>query len=89
MILAGLIGGAVLATSAFNIYIYTRSQDPLNPCNIADPEPPPFNLSIPITVLEDGFPALVPKGVGYQRWAYTARAYSCRKRGSSIIKQTI
>ncbi|HKH85925.1 MAG TPA: hypothetical protein VKA40_05190, partial [Nitrososphaera sp.] len=61
LILAGLIGGAVLATSAFTTYF--RSQDPVNQC-IDDPESQPFQLSIPITVIEDGFPALVPKGVG-------------------------
>lgn len=61
LILAGLIGGAVLATSAFTTYF--RSQDPVNQC-IDDPESQPFQLSIPIIVIEDGFPALVPKGVG-------------------------
>jgi hypothetical protein len=61
VILAGLIGGAVLATSAFTTYF--RSQDPVNQC-IDDPESQPFQLFIPITVVEDGFPALVPKGVG-------------------------
>ena len=61
LILTGLIGGAVLATSAFTTYF--RSQDPVNQC-IDDPESQPFQLSIPITVIEDGFPALVPKGVG-------------------------
>lgn len=61
LILAGLIGGAVLATTAFTTYF--RSQDPVNQC-IDDPESQPFQLSIPITVIEDGFPAVVPKGVG-------------------------
>jgi hypothetical protein len=61
MMLAGLIGGAVLATSAFTTYL--RSQDPINQC-VNDPESQPFQLSIPVTVIEDGFPALVPKGVG-------------------------
>lgn len=61
--LAGLIGGAVLATSAFTTYF--RSQDPVNQC-IDDLESPPFELSVPITVIEDGFPALVPKGVGIE-----------------------
>jgi len=61
LILAGLIGGAVLATSTFTTYF--RSQDPVNQC-IDDPESQSFQLSIPITVIEDGFPALVPKGVG-------------------------
>ena len=61
LILAGLIGGAVLATSAFTTYF--RSQDPVNQC-IDNPDSQPFQLSVPITVIEDGFPALVPKGVG-------------------------
>jgi hypothetical protein len=61
LILAGLIGGAVLATSAFTTYF--RSQDPVNQC-INNPESQPFQLYIPITVIENGFPAVVPKGVG-------------------------
>jgi hypothetical protein len=63
LILAGLIGGAVLATSAFTTYF--RSQDPVNQC-INAPESQPFQLSVPITAIEDGFPALVPKGVGIE-----------------------
>jgi hypothetical protein len=63
LILAGLIGGAVLATSALTTYF--RSQDPVNQC-IDDPESQPFQLSVPVTVIEDGFPALVPKGVGIE-----------------------
>ena len=61
IILAGLIGGAVLATSAFATYF--RSQDPINQC-INDPKSQPFQVSVAVTVIEDGFPALVPKGVG-------------------------
>jgi hypothetical protein len=61
LILAGLIGGAVLATSAFTTFF--RSQDPVNQC-IDNPNSQSFQLSVPITVIEDGFPALVPKGVG-------------------------
>src|SRR5687767_14207989 len=49
LILAGLIGGAVLATSAFTTYF--RSQDPVNQC-VDDPESQPFQLSVPITVIE-------------------------------------
>ena len=63
LILAGLIGGAVLATSAFTTYF--RSQDPVNQC-IDGPESQPFQLIVPITVIEDGFPAIVPKGVGIE-----------------------
>ena len=63
LILAGLIGGAVLVTSAFTTYF--RSQNPVNQC-INDPESQPFQVSVPITVIEDGFPGLVPKGVGVE-----------------------
>jgi hypothetical protein len=63
LILAGLIAGAVFGTSAFTIYF--RSQDPVNQC-IVDPESQPYQLSIPVTVIEDGFPALVPRGVGVE-----------------------
>ena len=61
IILACLIGGAVLATSAFTNYF--RAQDPINQC-INDPQSQPFQLAVPVTVTEDGFPALIPKGVG-------------------------
>ena len=61
IILAGLVGGAVLATSAITNYF--RSQDPVNQC-INDPESQPFQLAVPVSVIEDGIPALVPKGVG-------------------------
>lgn len=61
LILAALIGGAVLATTALSTYF--RSQDPVNQC-IENPESQPFQLSVPVTVIEDGFPALVPRGIG-------------------------
>jgi hypothetical protein len=61
IIVAGLVGGAVLATSAITNYF--RSQDPVNQC-INDPKSQPFQLAVPISVIEDGIPALVPKGVG-------------------------
>lgn len=61
LVLAALIGGSVLATSAFTAYF--RSQDPVNQC-IQDPASLPFQLSVPITVIEDGFPARVPEGIG-------------------------
>jgi hypothetical protein len=61
LVLAALIGGSVLATSAFTAYF--RSQDPVNQC-IQDPASQPFQLSVPITVIEDGFPARVPEGIG-------------------------
>lgn len=61
LVLAALIGGAVLATAALSTYF--RSQDPVNQC-IENPESQPFQLSVPVTVIEDGFPALVPRGIG-------------------------
>ena len=60
LVLAVLIGGAVLATAAISTYF--RSQDPVNQC-ISDPATQPFQLSVPVTVTENGSPALVPKGV--------------------------
>lgn len=60
LVLAGLIGGAVLVTSASTAYF--RSQDPVNQC-IEDPESQPFQLSVSITVTEDGFPGRVPEGI--------------------------
>jgi hypothetical protein len=61
LILAGLIGGSVIGTSTLTSYF--RSQDPVNQC-IDDPKSQPFQISVPITVIEDGFPGFVPKGVG-------------------------
>ena len=63
LILAGLIGSAVLGTAAFTMYF--RSQDPVNQC-IDEPESQPFQLSVPVTVIEDGIPALVPRGIGIE-----------------------
>ena len=60
LVLAVLIGGAVLATAAISTYF--RSQDPVNPC-ISDPAIQPFQLSVPVTVTENGSPAVVPEGV--------------------------
>ena len=61
LLLAGLIGDAVLTTSAFATCV--RIQDPVSQW-IAHPESQPIQLSLPITEIEDHFPALVPKGVG-------------------------
>ena len=61
LVLAVLIGGAVLATAAISRYF--RSQDPVNHC-ISDPATQPFQLSVPVTVTENGSPAVVPEGVG-------------------------
>jgi hypothetical protein len=61
LVLAVLIGGAVLATAAISTYF--RSQDPVNQC-ISDPARQPFQLSVAVTVTENGSPAVVPEGVG-------------------------
>lgn len=60
LVLAVLIGGAVLATAAISTYF--RSRDPVNQC-ISDPATQSFQLSVPITVTENGSPAVVPEGV--------------------------
>ena len=43
--------------------VYFRSQDPLN-SYIDNPESPPSELSLPINLIDEGFPAVVPQGVG-------------------------
>jgi hypothetical protein len=63
LVLAALVGGAVIVTVAITSYF--RSQDPVNQC-IGDPNSQPFQLSIPVTVTEDGTPAVVRKGVGIE-----------------------
>jgi hypothetical protein len=63
LMLAALVGGAVIAT--LGITSYFRSQDPVNQC-IGDPNSQPFQQSIPVTVTEDGSPVLVRKGVGVE-----------------------
>jgi hypothetical protein len=62
-ILAGIVVGAGLGTMAFTGYF--RSQDPIYQC-IGNPTEQPYQLSVPITVTEDGFPATVRKGVGIE-----------------------
>jgi hypothetical protein len=62
-ILATIVVGAGLGTMAFTGYF--RSQDPIYQC-IENPETQPYQLSVPITVTEDGFLALVPAGVGIE-----------------------
>lgn len=62
-ILAAIVVGAGLGTMALTGYF--RSQDPIYQC-IENPEEQPYQLSVPITVTEDGFPALVPAGIGVE-----------------------
>lgn len=60
-VLAAIVIGAGLATSSITGYF--RSQDPIYQC-ISDPLSQPFQISVPVTVTEDGSPAVVRKGVG-------------------------
>lgn len=59
-LLAGLVGAAVILTALATSYF--RGQDPVNQC-IRDPLDQPFQLSVPITVTENGISATV-RGVG-------------------------
>jgi hypothetical protein len=58
--LAGLVGASVVATAVVTSYL--RSQDPVNQC-ISDPLSQPYQVTVPLTVVQDGFPA-VARGVG-------------------------
>lgn len=60
-ILAAIVVGAGLGTMAITGYF--RGQDPIYQC-IDDPSRQPYQVSVPITVFRDGFPYLVPSGVG-------------------------
>ncbi|MEW6605348.1 MAG: hypothetical protein AB1351_11765 [Thermoproteota archaeon] len=62
-ILAAIVVGAGLGTMAFTGYF--RSQDPIYQC-IENPEDQPYQLSIPVTAIENGFPVRVPVGVGME-----------------------
>jgi hypothetical protein len=62
-VLAAIVAGAGLGTMAITGYF--RGQDPIYQC-IDNPATQPYQLSVPITVFEDGFPALVPSGVGIE-----------------------
>lgn len=61
--LAAIVIGAGLGTVALTGYF--RSQDPIYQC-IENPEQQPYQISVLITVTEDGFPARVPAGVGIE-----------------------
>ena len=62
-ILAALVTGAGLGTMAITSYF--RSQDPIYQC-INNPTDQSFQLSVPITVIEDDLPIIVPRGVGIE-----------------------
>ena len=60
-ILAAVVIGAGFTTMAVTGYF--RSKDPVYQC-IDNPSAQPFQLSIQISVTENGAPAIVPTGVG-------------------------
>lgn len=60
-VLAIVVVGAGLATKAVTDYFHSR--DPIYQC-IGDPLSQPYQLSVPVSVTEDGAPAVVQKGVG-------------------------
>jgi hypothetical protein len=62
-ILAAIVVGAGLGTLAITSYF--RSQDPIYQC-VENPTEQPYQLSIPVTVTEDGVPATVRSGVGIE-----------------------
>lgn len=62
-ILAAIVVGSGLGTIAITGYF--RSQDPIYQC-ITNARDQSFQLSVPITVIEDGKPILVPRGIGIE-----------------------
>lgn len=62
-ILAAIVVGAGLSTMAITGYF--RSQDPIYQC-IDNPTEQPYQLSVPVTVTEDGFPETVRSGIGVE-----------------------
>lgn len=60
-----LLAGAVVAAGVGTMLVtdYFRSQDPIYQC-IDDPLSQPYQASVPVSVTEDGAPAIVPAGVG-------------------------
>lgn len=62
-VLAAIVVGAGLGTLAITSYF--RSQDPIYQC-IENPTEQPYQLSVPVTMTEDGVPAIVRSGVGVE-----------------------
>jgi hypothetical protein len=60
-VLAIVVVGAGVATKLVTDYFHSR--DPIYQC-IGDPLKQPYQLSIPLTVTEDGVPVVVKKGIG-------------------------
>lgn len=63
VLLAATVIGAGLITMAVTNYF--RAGNPIYQC-IVQPSKQPFQLSVPISVTEDGRPITVPAGVGVQ-----------------------
>ena len=61
IILVVVVVGAGAATMFVTGYF--RDRDPIYQC-IGDPRSQPFQLSVPVTVTEDGLPVRVPSGIG-------------------------
>ena len=63
IILAAVLGASVVSTALITSYF--RGQDPVNQC-ISDPLNQPYQVSVPIEVLEDGIPGTV-RNVGIEQ----------------------
>lgn len=61
IILVVVVVGAGAATMAVTGYF--RDRDPIYQC-IGNPRSQPYQLSVPVTVSEDGLPVRVPSGIG-------------------------
>ena len=61
IVLAVVVVGAGIGTKLVTDYF--RARDPIYQC-IGDPLSQSFQLSVPVSVTEDGAPVVVPKGVG-------------------------
>lgn len=64
MAVLAIVGlGSVLGVSALTGYLKTR--DPIYQC-LSDPNSSPFQLFVPISVIQDGKSVEVPKGIGIE-----------------------
>lgn len=61
VVLAAVVVIAGSATKAVTDYLHSR--DPVYRC-IGDPLSQPYQVSVPVSVTEDGVPAVVQKGIG-------------------------
>lgn len=61
VILAVVVIAAGVGTKAVTDYF--RARDPIYQC-IGDPQSQPFQMSVPVTVTENGIPVVVREGVG-------------------------